>query len=159
MKRTREIVLGLGAMAALAVSVAGVGYTIGKEPESAAPRSSVSTATAEVIRGTVTQRLRIAGTYGYDGVYSVVHQGNPGILTAAAEPGSKLERGGILYRVADRPVRLLYGTTPAYRDFAAGMNDGPDVRQLEQNLVALGMDPLGQIKVDSHFTSATGLVG
>ena len=157
MNRIREVLLGVGAVVALAGSVAGVGYTIGKKPESALPQSSVSTATAQVTRGTVTQRLRIAGTYGYDGAYSVVHQGNPGILTAAAEPGSKVERGGILYRVADSPVRLLYGATPAYRDLAAGVPDGPDVRQLEQNLVSLGMDPLGQIKVDDHFTSATGL--
>lgn len=157
MKRTREMLVGLGAVVALAGSIAGVGYTIGKKPESVVPQSSVSTSTAAVTRGTVTQRLRIAGVYGYDGSYSVVHQGNPGILTAAAEPGSKVERGGILYRVADSPVRLLYGTTPAYRDFATGMPDGPDVRQLEQNLLALGMDPLGQLKVDDHFSTATGL--
>ena len=157
MKRIREVLVGVGATAALAASIAGVGYTIGQKPESTLPQSSVSTTTAPVARGTVTQRLRIAGTYGYDGAYTVTHQGNPGILTAAAEPGSKVERGGILYRVADIPVRLLYGATPAYRGFASGMTDGPDVRQLEQNLVALGMDPLGQIKVDDRFTSATGL--
>jgi hypothetical protein len=155
--RLREIGMGLGAVLALAVSVAGVGYTIGRTPEASTPTPNVATTTAAVARGTVTQRLRIAGTYGYDGSYSVVHQGNPGILTATAEPGSKVERGAILYRVADSPVRLLYGTIPAYRDFAAGMADGPDVRQLEQNLVALGMDPLGQVKVDDHFTSATAL--
>jgi len=157
MRRVREIGVGLTAALALAASVAGVGYTIGKKPASDPPAAGVATTTAAVTRGTVTQRLRIGGTYGYDGQYSVVHQGNPGILTATAEPGSKVERGGILYRVADSPVRLLYGTIPAYRDFAAGMADGPDVRQLEQNLVALGIDPLGQIKVDDHFTSATAL--
>jgi len=156
-RRLREVGVGLGAALALAASIAGVGYTIGTRPSSDPPAPEVSTTSAPVTRGTVTQRLRIAGTYGYDGSYTVVHQGNPGILTATAEPGSKVERGGILYRVADSPVRLLYGSIPAYRDFAAGMADGPDVRQLEQNLVALGMDPLGQIKVDDHFTASTGV--
>ncbi|HEX6686225.1 MAG TPA: efflux RND transporter periplasmic adaptor subunit [Candidatus Limnocylindrales bacterium] len=152
-----QIGVGFGAFVALAASVAGVGYTIGKAPESDPPAASIETTFAPVTRGTVTQRLRIGGTYGYDGSYAVVHQGDPGILTATAELGSKVERGGILYRVADSPVRLLYGAIPAYRDFTAGMTDGPDVRQLEQNLQALGMDPLGQVKVDDRFSTATAV--
>jgi peptidoglycan hydrolase-like protein with peptidoglycan-binding domain len=35
------------------------------------------------------------------------------------------------------------------------MTDGPDVRQLERNLVALGMDPHHRITVDRHFGAAT----
>jgi HlyD family secretion protein len=35
------------------------------------------------------------------------------------------------------------------------MADGPDVRQLEANLVALGFDPDGAITVDHHFSWAT----
>ena len=52
-----------------------------------------------------------------------------------------VRRGGVLYRVNNQPVRLLFGTLPAYRDFAAGMPDGPDVNQLEHNLAALRLDP------------------
>jgi hypothetical protein len=153
----RRAGLYLGAAVLLAASVAGVYYTVVAKPQAETPAAAVPTTTAPVTQGSVTQRIRIGGVYGYDGSYSVVHQGNPGILTAAAELGSKVERGGVLYRVSESPVRLLYGGVPAYRDFAAGMTDGPDVRQLEENLVALGLDPLGQIKVDDHFTNATGL--
>jgi hypothetical protein len=110
--------------------------------------------TAPVTRGTVTQRVRIPGTYGFDGAYTVVHQGPPGIVTTTAAPGATVERGGILYAVDNRAVRLLYGDLPAYRDFGPGMTDGPDVRQLEQNLVDLGLG--GQITVDDRFTAATG---
>jgi hypothetical protein len=110
--------------------------------------------TAPVTRGTVTQRVRIPGTYGFDGAYTVVHQGPPGIVTATAAPGATVERGGILYAVDNRAVRLLYGDLPAYRDFGPGMTDGSDVRQLEQNLVDLGLG--GQITVDDRFTAATG---
>ena len=50
---------------------------------------------------------------------------------------------------------LLYGRLPAWRKLSVGVDDGPDVRQLEQNLVALGYDPDRAITVDSHFTWAT----
>jgi peptidoglycan hydrolase-like protein with peptidoglycan-binding domain len=100
----------------------------------------------------VTERLQIAGTLGFDGSYSVAHQRNPGITTWVAEAGSTVDRGGSLYAVANEPVRLLIGTLPAYRDFGTGMPDGPDVKQLEENLAALGMRPG---KVDAKFTADT----
>jgi peptidoglycan hydrolase-like protein with peptidoglycan-binding domain len=82
----------------------------------------------------------------------VAHQGQAGILTSAAQPGTVIRRGGVLYRVNNQPVRLLFGTLPAYRDFAAGMPDGPDVNQLERNLAALRLDPG---LVDQRFTWTT----
>jgi hypothetical protein len=110
---------------------------------------------ATVTRGSVAERAMVSGTLGFDGAYSVVHQGQPGLLTAAAAADTTVNRGGQLYAVADQPVRLLYGTTPAYRELAIGVSDGPDVQQLEENLVALGMDPSHQITVDRHFAAAT----
>ena len=50
---------------------------------------------------------------------------------------------------------LLYGRLPAWRPLSVGVDDGPDVRQLERNLVALGHDPDRDITVDDHFTRAT----
>ena len=118
--------------------------------------ATVPVGAAPVTRGSVTERVRIPGTYGFDGAYPVVHQGTPGIVTAIAAPGAVVERGGVLYAVDNRAVRLLVGELPAYRDFGPGMGDGPDVRQLEQNLVDLGLDPGRQIAVDVRFTAATG---
>jgi hypothetical protein len=99
--------------------------------------------------------VQIAGTLGYDGSYQVVHHGQPGTMTDAAAPGATIGRGGVLYAVANVPTRLLFGSVPAYRDFAAGMTDGPDVHELERNLVALGLDPGHRITVDGHFAAAT----
>jgi peptidoglycan hydrolase-like protein with peptidoglycan-binding domain len=124
-------------------------------PAATGNAAAVPVGTAPVTRGTVTQRIRIPGTYGFDGAYTVVHQGGPGIVTTTAGPGAVVERGGVLYTVDNRAVRLLYGDLPAYRDLGTGMSDGVDVRQLEQNLVDLGFDPSGQITVDDHFTGAT----
>jgi peptidoglycan hydrolase-like protein with peptidoglycan-binding domain len=111
---------------------------------------------AEVVRGTVTEWVRVPGTLGYAGAYAVRHRGEPGVVTFAAPAGTTVERGGVLYAVANQRIRLLYGDVPGYRGFAAGMTDGPDVRQLEENLVTLGLDPQHRIAVDEHFTAATG---
>ncbi len=144
------VAAALGAAAALTIW-----FAVTAEPRVASSAPTVPTASAAVTRGTVTQRIRIPGIYGFDGHYTVVHQAAPGILTGAAEAGTTVERGGLLYSVANQAVRLLYGDLPAYRDFGAGMSDGPDVRQLEQNLVDLGMDPSRLITVDNRFTAAT----
>jgi peptidoglycan hydrolase-like protein with peptidoglycan-binding domain len=140
------------AVAVLALAVVAVGQAVLRRPRPPAPAGQVATAMAPVTRGTVTQRIQIAGMLGFDGSYQVAHQGQAGILTAAAQPGAVVRRGGVLYRVDNQPVRLLFGTLPAYRDLAAGMPDGPDVHQLEQNLAALRLDPG---RVDQRFTGAT----
>ena len=75
-----------------------------------------------------------------------------GTVTALPRPGSVVRRGGELYRLDGDPIVLMYGSTPAFRDLESGMSDGRDVRQLEQNLAALGFDPG---TVDRTFTSTT----
>jgi hypothetical protein len=147
---------GVGAAAVvLGVAALGAGWAVTGRPRPAAPAAQVSTGTVAVTRGSVAERSRFTGTLGFDGRYPVMHQGAPGVLTAVATAGSTVSRGGVLYRVADRPVHLLIGTVPAYRDLRLGIATGPDVRQLETSLVALGMDPHRRITVDDTFTAAT----
>jgi peptidoglycan hydrolase-like protein with peptidoglycan-binding domain len=150
-----------GAVTVLAIAVtaplaAGVTFAARSEPKTAdTPVAEVSTATATVARGTLTETIQLGGTLRYTGWYAVDYRGEPGVLTAAPAPGAAIGRGGVLYRVSDAPVRLLLGAVPVYRDFAYGMSDGPDVRQLEKNLVAMGFDPYHRITVDRHFSAAT----
>jgi hypothetical protein len=151
----RTVTRWVGSAAAvvlLVAAVAGVWLAVMNRPREATSTAQVATATAAVSRGTVTERVQIAGVLGYDGSYPVAHQGVPGIVTWVAESGSTVDRGGSLYAVANQPVRLLIGAVPAYRDLAAGMTDGPDVQQLEENLAALGMRPG---RVDTRFTADT----
>jgi hypothetical protein len=75
-----------------------------------------------------------------------------GTLTAMARGGSVVHRGGVLYRLDSDPIVLMYGSTPAYRALKSGIADGADVRELEENLAALGFDPG---TVDETFTSTT----
>ena len=86
-----------------------------------------------------------------DGSSDDAYQGT-GTLTSMARAGSVVQRGGVLYRLDGDPIVLMYGSTPAYRALKAGVADGADVRELEQNLAALGFDPG---TVDETFTSTT----
>jgi peptidoglycan hydrolase-like protein with peptidoglycan-binding domain len=74
-----------------------------------------------------------------------------GLLTWLPAVGSIVERGAPLFRVDERPVALLFGPLPLYRPLRTG-DSGRDVRQLEENLRALGQTGL---TVDDRFTAAT----
>ena len=138
--------------------------------QAAAPPATVQTATSTVERMDVVEREQVGGTLGYQGSFSVVGQaaapdpiqggaaaGGSGLLTWLPEPGRVVRRGQRLYEVDNRAVRLLYGSRPASRQFALGMTDGPDIAQLERNLVRLGHDPSHAVTVDRHFSAATRL--
>jgi peptidoglycan hydrolase-like protein with peptidoglycan-binding domain len=117
------------------------------------PGGEVAT-TAAITRRTLRAQEEVEGTLGYGEARTVAGQRH-GTITALPAEGAVVTRGRALYRVDGRPVPLLYGRLPAWRALSAGVDDGPDVRQLEQNLVALGHDPDRAITVDNHFTWAT----
>jgi peptidoglycan hydrolase-like protein with peptidoglycan-binding domain len=124
----------------------------------------IPTGTAVVARTDVVSRQQVPGTLGYEGSFTVAGhvggaggggQAQGGIVTRLPAPGAVIRRGRAVYELDGRPVPLWYGRRPAWRAFQAGMADGPDVRALEANLVALGFDPGRAITVDGHFTAAT----
>lgn len=94
------------------------------------------TALARVRRGTLSSQTSVSGTLGYAGSYSIVNE-HQGTFTALPDAGAIVRCGRVLYRVANSPVALLCGGTPAYRSLSQG-DSGPDVRQLNANLVRLG---------------------
>ncbi len=80
---------------------------------------------------------------------------SPGTITQVAADGDILEQGDVAFVVDDQPTFLLYGDTPAWRTLEDGVDDGPDVEQLERALVELGYDPDETITVDEEFTANT----
>ncbi len=88
--------------------------------------------------GTLTYRARSDGS-----PYSVINQAR-GTYTKLPAAGQVISQGQVLYRVDDRPVVLLYGSTPAYRTLSAGAS-GPDVGELNTDLVALGYAARAQL--------------
>ena len=74
-----------------------------------------------------------------------------GIITMAPERGAPLEEGDVLLIASGRPVFILQGEIPIYRDIIPG-NSGDDVLQLERALKRLGINP-GQ--VDGTYDEST----
>jgi peptidoglycan hydrolase-like protein with peptidoglycan-binding domain len=113
------------------------------------------TGLAAVTRGTLSSQTQVDATLGYAGSYSVLNQAT-GVYTELPAAGQVIHRGQVLYRVENAPVVLLYGSTPAYRNLSEGMS-GPDVRQLNTNLVALGYATKAELDPDwDYFGVETG---
>jgi len=113
--------------------------------------------TAHVEKRTLSARVSVAGILAYaarpDGsLYSVIDQAR-GTYTRLPAIGQVVTQGQVLYRVNDRPVVLLHGSTPAYRTLSAGAN-GPDVRELNADLVALGHAGRAELSPTSAFFGA-----
>lgn len=159
-KPNRRVRWTLGAAAALLAIALAVASTGALDAGSGqAQRKSHGTSLATVVRGSLSSQLSAQGTLTYaaqhDGSsYDIVNQA-PGIYSQLPAPGRTAARGEVLYRVSNGPVILLYGRTPTYRSLTEG-DSGPDVRQLNRNLVALGyaapstLDPLSD-----RFSAAT----
>jgi peptidoglycan hydrolase-like protein with peptidoglycan-binding domain len=150
----------LGGVGVLIVATA-VGGVVAASGASAAPAPEAPVTTAPVERGDLADLVSLDGilTYGArpDGSpYAVVNQAR-GTFTELPDAGAEIDCGGLLYRVDDHPVLMLCGAVPAYRDLRRGAA-GNDVRQLNQNLHALGY---GTDPGDEHFTARTqrGLEG
>jgi peptidoglycan hydrolase-like protein with peptidoglycan-binding domain len=76
----------------------------------------------------------------------------PPIVTTAAKRGATLGEADVLMTISGRPVFLLRGTQPSYRDLGPGMS-GPDVAQLERALKRVGRNPGA---VDGYYDASTG---
>jgi peptidoglycan hydrolase-like protein with peptidoglycan-binding domain len=140
---------------AVILVAAGAWEIASRDPTESATAPSVAVTSAAVSRGDVVARVQLPGVLGFDGSYSIVSQLPPGVVTTVAPAGAVLGRGSRLFTVGSTAAVLLYGSTPAYRAFTQGMTDGGDVKDLERNLAALGMNPGGAMTVDRHFSAAT----
>jgi hypothetical protein len=148
--RRRVLVLGTGAAAVVigAGTAAAVGFGGGAAPQS--EDSTLPPATAAAERTTLTATEQVSGTLGYGTARTLSAHGS-GVLTWLPEPGSVIGRGKPLYEVDELPITVLRGSIPAYRPLASGVS-GKDVRQLEENLSALGYTGF---TVDDSYTGQT----
>ena len=153
MKRTRWLAV---AILALAVVVGVVGLSSREPGTQAAPEPPANT--MQVSRGPLSAMVSLDGTLTYrarpDGSpYSVINQAL-GRYTELPDDGDQVTCGNVLYRVDNRPVLLLCGTVPVYRDLHYGYV-GTDVGQLNRNLHTLGYDARAGVDINPDDTTFT----
>jgi hypothetical protein len=155
--RKTWLLAGVAVLAAAAATGGVVAMSSAKPATPAAQESPSNTAKVEKGRlsdmvsqyGTLTYRARSDGS-----PYTVFNQAR-GTYTKLPNDGDKIDCGEVLYRVNDNPVLLLCGSTPTYRSMSKG-DSGPDVTELNANLVHLGYATRAQLDPSSdHFSAAT----
>jgi multidrug efflux pump subunit AcrA (membrane-fusion protein) len=67
-------------------------------------------------------------------------KGGIGLISSLPRPNTGFGEGEVILSASGRPVFVLRGATPAFRDMSPGTSGG-DVRQLEEALARLGLDP------------------
>lgn len=150
------------ALTAAVVSTGGlVASTFVKSPaqqaaEAGAPPASVLTAPVDyrVLANTVVTRGTVAASAQYEVTPAGTTQGaNTPVLTAVrTKVGARVEPGSVLLEVSGRPLIVLQGSVPAYRDLKPN-DDGNDVAQLQNALKQLGHYHGGD--KTGHFGPAT----
>jgi multidrug efflux system membrane fusion protein len=147
--RTGRVVFGVAAVAAVGVAAA-AGFGMPDRAADNSTRSSLPPKTAKVTKQTLVDTQNESGKLGHGDSRTLSGRG-AGTLTEVPAVGATVQRGQAVYRADNSPVILLYGALPSYRNLATG-DEGPDVRQLEQNLAAMGYTGF---TVDEKFTAST----
>ena len=148
--------LALGALVVgIALGSAGVWFATQNQTDSSAVAETTNQTT--LIEAQSRDLISIeewAGTL-QAGSNASVSASTGGTVTRIAAVGDSIELGGLLAEIDGNPVVALYGTVPQFREIDIGSDPGADIRQLEENLVALGFDQGGTVLVDEVFTAET----
>lgn len=136
--RGRKGWVATGALVAVAAAGAGALALRGADGGDGSGGRSGPPATAVVVRTDLVQSKTVDGKLDF-AERRVVKAAVEGTVTVAAVEGGTVARGGALYELNDKPVTLLYGPVPMFREMKTG-DRGSDVLQLERNLAALGYD-------------------
>jgi hypothetical protein len=141
MRRTRA---GAALWVAAAL-LAGCAQAAASEPED--DPSEVPVETTTVARRDLVTRDELDGSLGYRRAGPLV-AGRDGVLTWMPRVGTVVRRGDVVAEIDGVATRLLLGDRPAWRRLAVGCADGPDIRQLNNNLAALGYADRGDLPDD-----------
>ncbi|MGW4803372.1 peptidoglycan-binding protein [Kitasatospora sp. NPDC004272] len=158
-KRRRRLIVAVALVAAL---IAGGGLwasTLVRSPEQAAADAApppASVLTAPVVQRVLSNTTVLRGVFQAGQSFPVqpatvsASSGGPGggtpVVTALkARAGDEVRQAEVLAEVSGRPVFVLPGDVPVYRDLAPG-ESGSDVAQLQNALKALGYSSGGDAR-------------
>lgn len=143
--RVLAVVAGIVVVAALA---GWWGFTRVRSPADVAARTAAPTPSAILVpveERVLSSNIVTRGTarFGLPQPVSIAPsllKPQPGLITTLPQRNAALREGSVILRASGRPVFVLQGRTPAYRDLAPGVA-GEDVRQLQRALARLGHYP------------------
>jgi peptidoglycan hydrolase-like protein with peptidoglycan-binding domain len=108
--------------------------------------------TAEVTTVDLIDEDEVDGRLGYGEQREL--RGSGGVITGLPDAGDVLDRGDSAWEVDGHPgPAVMYGDLPQWRPLDRNADDGADVLQLEQNLLALGFG--AELTVDEEFDTDT----
>ena len=154
--RWPRLAAGLTAVVAIAVAVAAGAYFLTNRNGSAQAASNHNSDPAGAVsvqRHDLVETDTESGTLSYANSQTV-YNSLSGTITWLPSVGQVIKPGHLLFKVAEQPVILMNGTTPAYRDLSSADTPGPDIKQLNRDLVKLGFNPDG-IVVNGEWQAAT----
>jgi len=140
----------LGGVIAAVVLAAGLGWFFGSQIQSPAEAAAeaeppeASNITVQVVSEVLSADVITRGDVVYDEPVSVSLSGSFAetpeklVVTQAVEVNSELVEGAVAVEVVGRPVFLLAGEIPMYRDLRPGAT-GDDVLQVEEALARMGV--------------------
>ncbi|HHC07167.1 MAG TPA: hypothetical protein ENK55_00405 [Actinobacteria bacterium] len=142
--------LGLG----LAIGVVGQRMRTPAQVVADAQPPAPSPVTADVERRVLAPTVVVRGeivTVGADALILPLRSEGPSVVTGLGTGvGEMVREGDLLAEVAGRPVFVVQGSFPFYRDLVGGV-EGPDVRQLQESLTRMGWD----LEVDGVYGQET----
>lgn len=158
-KKRSIVLIGVAALVVVAMLAGFLAASFVHSPADVAARTAAPTPSPilvpveeRVLASTIVTRG--TGRFGLPQTISLAPsllKGGPGLITTLPLRNTPIEDGGVLLTASGRPVLVLEGAKPAYRDLTPG-SSGHDVRQLEEGLARLGHDPG---PVDGSFDAKT----
>lgn len=156
--RRRHVILAVGALAVVLALVGGTWWAARAvqspaQREAAAAPPSPGVVTVAVTTGDLSDQITANGTVTAAESTKValpVGSGAAVVTERLVQPGATLSAGQVLLRVNGRPLLVLPGAFPAYRDLTQG-DQGDDVTQLQTALQHLGYG----LRPDGDFGAAT----
>ena len=151
----RLLVTLVGVAVIAAAAIAFNRQANGDDPSATPPATATPGDTQAVERRDLIQTETVDGELGY-GDRTTMKGAGLGTITALPAAGSMIDRGQQLWEIDGHAgPQLFFGERPMWRRLANGVDDGADIRILEENLVALGFATPEELTVDEEFTSAT----
>ena len=151
MKMSRKRTLILFLVLAFVVLVAALSWIAGsriQSPAEAAARTAPPTPSPILVpveKRVLTSDIVTRGTarFGLPQSISIVPSAlkpDAGVITTLPLRNTQLNEGDVMLTASGRPLFVLQGEIPTFRDFVPGIS-GDDIRQLEDGLKRLGFDP------------------